>query len=216
MDVSLDKIRQKLYSAVISDVLDDMGYTEQIMDITIRPLQEDNVLVGPARTLLAVAEFSIPVKPYDMQIDATDLLNPGDVIVAHTSNVQNSAFWGELFSTAAHAKGALGIITDGYIRDVRKVKKIDFPVFSRGMHPVNSKGRLTVIQYDKPIQCGGVSVRKGDFIFAEVDGSLVIPYEIVEEVFEKALKIASKENTMRNDIKNGNSLRAAWEKHWVL
>ncbi len=216
MDVDLDTIRKKLYSAVISDILDDMGFTEQVMDITIRPLREDDVLVGPARTLLAVPDYSIPAKPYDVQIDATDLLDPGDVIVANTSDVQNAAFWGELFSAAALARGALGAVIDGYIRDVRKVKMLGFSVFSKGMHPVNSKGRLTVIHYDEPIRCGGVLVRRGDYVFAEVDGSLVIPREIAEEVFDKALKTASIENKMRGDIKKGISLRAAWEKHRVL
>ncbi len=186
------------------------------MDITIRPLREDDVLVGPARTLLAVPDYSIPEKPYDVQIDATDLLDPGDVIVANTSDVQNAAFWGELFSAAALARGALGAVIDGYIRDVRKVKMLGFSVFSKGMHPVNSKGRLTVIHYDEPIRCGGVLVRRGDYVFAEVDGSLVIPREIAEEVFDKALKTASIENKMRGDIKKGISLRAAWEKHRVL
>ena len=216
MDVDLDTIRKKLYSAVISDILDDMGFTEQVMDITIRPLREDDVLVGPARTLLAVPDYSIPAKPYDVQIDATDLLDPGDVIVANTSDVQNAAFWGELFSAAALARGALGAVIDGYIRDVRKVKLLGFSVFSKGMHPVNSKGRLTVIHYDEPIRCGGVLVRRGDYVFAEVDGSLVIPREIAEEVFDKALKTAFIENKMRGDIKKGISLRAAWEKHRVL
>jgi 4-hydroxy-4-methyl-2-oxoglutarate aldolase len=216
MDVDLDTIRKKLYVAVISDILDNMGYTDQVMNIAIRPLREDDVLVGPARTLLAVPEYSIPDNPYDVQIDATDLLEPGDVIVANTSDVHNSAFWGELFSTAALARGALGAVIDGYIRDVRKNKKLEFPVFSKGMHPVNSKGRLTVLQYDEPIRCGGVFVRRGDYVFAEIDGSLVIPREIVGEVFDKALKIASKENKMRSDIEKGSSLRAAWEKHRVL
>jgi regulator of RNase E activity RraA len=214
--INLNEVKEKLYAAVISDILDGLGYDRQVMEPAIRPLQPGDLVVGRARTMLAVPEFSAPGEPYQVQIDATDALQPGDVVVAHTSGVTSSAFWGELFSTAALARGAVGAVMDSYVRDVRKVLQLAFPLFSKGMYPVNSRGRLTVIAYDVPVRCGGVLVRPGDLVFAEIDGVVVIPQEAADEVVERALEIASRENLMGQELRQGSTLRAAWEKYRVL
>lgn len=211
-----DSVKEKLYAAVIADILDELGYRQQVMSAAIRPLLPDMVIVGRARTMLAVPESEIPAQPYQTQIDATDALLPGDVVVAHTSGITNSAFWGELFSTAAQARGAVGAVVDGYVRDVRKIIEAQFPVFATGMRPINSKGRCTVAAYDVPILCGDVLVHPGDIIFAEIDGVVVIPRQVEQEVIVRAVATASQESAMRQSIKNGSTLRAAWETYQVL
>lgn len=213
---SYDHIKETLYAAVIADILDEMGYRNQVMDAAIRPIQDDAIFVGKARTMLAIPEFHIPEEPYQTQIDATDALKTGDVVVAHCSNVTDSAFWGELFSTASKSRGAVGAVIDGYVRDVRKIQKLGFPVFATGYRPINSKGRCTVSAYDVPIDCCGVKVYSGDIIFAEIDGVVVIPQAVADEVIQQAHETASKENKMRAEIMAGSSLRAAWEKYRVL
>jgi regulator of RNase E activity RraA len=211
-----EAIRTKLYAAVIADILDDLGYRDQVMEAAIRPLLPDVVVVGRARTMLVVPQSIIPDEPYQMQIDATDALQPGDVVVAQMSGITNSAFWGELFSTAALARGAVAAVMDGYVRDTRKVLELGFPVFATGMRPINSKGRCTVSAFDVPIVCGGVAVMPGDLIFAEIDGVVVIPQAVIDSVLARALEVASKENAMRQELMTGSTLRAAWQKHRVL
>lgn len=214
--MNFSEIKTQLYAAVIADILDDMGYRNQVMTEDIRPLGADDIIVGRARTMLAIPEFHIPDEPYQTQIDATDALQAGDVVVAHTSNITDSAFWGELFSTASMARGATGAIIDGYVRDVRKIRAMAFPVFATGMRPINSKGRCTVSAYDVPIMCCGVKVHSGDLIFAEIDGVVVIPQAVVDEVIQKALETATKENEMRKALLSGTTLREAWETYRVL
>lgn len=216
MPINLDEIKTKLYAAVFSDILDDLGYTNQVMEAQVRPLQPETVLAGWARTMLAVPEFHIPDPPYQAQIDAVDTLNPGDVIIAHVSRVTSSAFWGELFSSAAQARGAVGVVTDGYVRDVRKMMDLNFPVFTTGIYPVNSKGRCTVAAYDVTVRCGGVLVQPGDLVFGEIDGVVIVPGPVVDEVVSRALEVASKENKMQQELRHGSTLRAAWEKYRVL
>jgi regulator of RNase E activity RraA len=211
-----EAIRTKLYAAVIADILDDLGYRDQVMEAAIRPLLPDVVVVGRARTMLVVPQSIIPDEPYQMQIDATDALQRGDVVVAQMSGITNSAFWGELFSTAALARGAVAAVMDGYVRDTRKVLELGFPVFATGMRPINSKGRCTVSAFDVPIVCGGVAVMPGDLIFAEIDGVVVIPQAVTDSVLARALEAASKENAMRQELMAGSTLRAAWQKHRVL
>jgi 4-hydroxy-4-methyl-2-oxoglutarate aldolase len=216
MIASYSEIKNQLYAAVIADILDDLGYRDQVMEAGIRPLDPEQVLVGRARTMLAVPEFTIPARPYDLQIDAVDALQAGDVVVAHTSNITGSAFWGELFSTAVAARGGTGAVMDGYVRDVRKIIEMKFPVFAAGLRPLNSKGRCTVTAYDIPVRCGGVLVHPGDLIFAEIDGVVVIPQAVSDEVITRALETASRENDMRRELLHGASLRSAWEKYQVL
>lgn len=216
MPVDYTIAREKLYAAIIADILDEMGFPGQVMDASIRPLQAEGLVVGRARTVLAVPEFSIPARPYDKQIEATDALEPGDIMVAHMSQITACAFWGELFSTAALMRGAVGAVMDGYVRDVRRVTQMNFPVFAAGVRSTNSKGRATVAAYDVPIRCGGVLVHPHDVVFAEVDGVVVIPEKIAPEVMDRAIEAASRENLVRSDLLAGSTMRAAWEAHHAL
>jgi regulator of RNase E activity RraA len=89
-------------------------------------------------------------------------------------------------------------------------------VFAAGIRPINSKGRATVSAYDVPIRCGGVLVRTGDLIFGEVDGVVVIPEPVADEVLARALDVAERENLVRRDLLAGSTLRAAWDAHHAL
>ena len=216
MPIDYATAKEKLYAAVIADILDDMGFRDQVMDAAIRPLQAESLAVGRARTVLAVPEFTVPAKPFDKQIEATDALEPGDIVVAHMSQITACAFWGELFSTGARMRGAVGVVLDGYVRDVRRVTEMNFPVFAAGIRPINSKGRATVSAYDVPLRCGGVLVHTGDVLFAEIDGVVVIPEKIAPEVMERAIEVAERENRVRSDLLAGSTMRAAWEAHRAL
>jgi 4-hydroxy-4-methyl-2-oxoglutarate aldolase len=216
MPIDYATAKEKLYAAVIADILDEMGFREQVMEANIRPLQAESLVIGRARTVLAVPEFSIPAKPFDQQIAATDALEPGDIMVAHMSQITACAFWGELFSTGAVMRGAVGAVMDGYVRDVRRVTEMNFPVFAAGVRATNSKGRATVAGYDVPIRCGGVLVNTGDVLFAEADGVVVIPEKIAPEVLERAIEVAERENRVRADLLAGSTMRAAWDKHRAL
>jgi regulator of RNase E activity RraA len=216
MHLDWNELKAQLYTAVIADILDDLGLREQVMEPALRPLDPDTVLAGLARTMLAVPEFEIPARPYQNQIAATDTLRPGDVVVAHVSRITASAFWGELFSTAALARGAAGAVTDGYVRDVRQIRQMNFPVYAAGIYPVNSKGRCTLASYDVPVRCGGVLVRSGDLIFGDIDGIVVVPAEWIHTVIPKALEVARRENRMKQELLQGSLLQTAWDKYQVL
>lgn len=216
MPIDYASAKQQLYAAVLADILDDLGFRDQVMDASIRPLQANSLIIGRARTMLSVPEYAIPDRPFDLQIDAIDALEPGDVVVAHMSQITACAFWGELFSTAARQRGAAGALMDGYVRDARQIMAMNFPIFSTGIHPANSKGRAIVSAYDVPIRCGGVLVHPGDIVFAEMDGVVVIPERVAAQVIPQAIDLASRENRVRSDLLGGSSLRAAWETHRVM
>lgn len=212
----LSDIETKLYSAVLSDILDDLGYRHQALSFHLRPLDSSLKLVGRAFTVLAAEVFDIPDEPYKLQMEAVDQMMPGEIFVVHTGNPDNSAFWGELLSTACRARGGRGALVDGLNRDSQKIIEMKFPVFSRGQRPVDSKGRLDVIKYRVPVEVGGVIVNPGDLIFGDMDGVVIVPQSVEEEVLQKAFAKSEGENIVRQAIINGMSCTEAFRKFGIL
>lgn len=211
-----DRLADRLYAAVISDVLDAADLRHQAMASRVVHQAGPNVLVGRAATVLAGEQSEVEGEPYALQVEAIDALQEGDVVVATTQGSEEAAFWGELFSTAALARGARGLVLDGLVRDRRKVDEIGFPVFATGARPVDSMGRLTVYEHGVPVRCGGVVVRPGDLVFAEPDGVVVIPAHIEEAVVAAALEKVEAEDTVRDELSRGGTLAEAWKRHGVL
>lgn len=105
---------------------------------------------------------------------------------------------------------------DGYVRDVRRIVQMGFPVFAAGMRPVDSKGRSVVLDYDVPIECAGVAVRSGDIIFGDIDGVVVIPREVAEEAVAGAFDKVRKEDATRAELERGGYLRDVYARFGVL
>ena len=91
-----------------------------------------------------------------------------------------------------------------------------YPVFAAGMRPVDSKGRSIVYEYDTPIECGGVPVRNGDIIFGDIDGIIVIPQDVAEQVVAEALHKVHQESASRAELERGGYLRTVYDKYGVL
>lgn len=209
-------MEENLYSAVLADILDEMGYRQQCMTHDIRPVDPFSKFAGKALTVLATDVYEVPSAPYQKELEAIDALREGDVLVATTNGSTSSGFWGELLSTAAKAKGSRGAVIDGFTRDSAQIKQMGFPVFARGYSPYDSKGRTDVIAYNIPIQCGGVLIRTGDLIFGDHDGVVVVPREIIGETMTRALEKVSGENQMRNALKNGMGIVEAFKTYGIL
>jgi regulator of RNase E activity RraA len=171
---------------------------------------------GRAATLSAVTVAGEPAKPYDVELACVDSLCPGDVLVATTNGDQSSALWGELLSTASKAHGAVGAIIDGLTRDVAKILAMGFPVFATGFSPLDSKGRLDGISFGQPIRIGACVVHPGDWVFADVDGIVVVPARLAAEAFPRALEKVSGENRVRGELARGRSARAVFAEYGIL
>jgi regulator of RNase E activity RraA len=217
-DALFDRMARELYVAVVADILDTLGHRDRVMRAGILPVLPDPgvVLVGRAATLLVAPEFDRPEQPYTNQIAAIDALRPGDVAVIATGGLAGCAVWGELFSHGARARGARGALTDGYHRDTRMLLDLGFPVFSAGARPFDIAGRATVTSYGRPVECGGVRVRPGDVVFAEVDGVAVIPQEVAEELVGRAFAKVAAEDRARDDLRAGALLGDVWRRYRVL
>lgn len=221
-------IREKLYTPVVGDILDQMGYTHQFLPMNIRPLtalvppalvtpmepDNRNKLVGWACTVLENDVFCAPKKPFGYLTEALDQLRPNEIYVA--TGAHNSALWGELLTATSKVRGAVGAVIDGPTRDTPQVLAQNFPVFCTGCWAQDSSLRTYVFDFRCPIEIGQVTIHDGDLIFGDVDGVLVVPKKIVEEVIEKALDKAAGEKLVRKAIENGMSATDAFAHFGIL
>ena len=188
-DVDLfNHIEATLYTAVIADALDELGHHDCAMREYLRPLDPHAKFTGWARTIQCQDVFYEPADPYGLEIEAT----------------------------AARARGARGAVIDGLVRDVKSIQRLGFPVFAMGIKPVDSKGRGLVIDYNIPVQCGGILVTPGDLIFADFDGVVVIPASVLHESLKIAENKVIKENHSRRALLDGAYLSDVYAKYGVL
>ena len=209
-------LETNLYTAVVADSLDQLGFRQQAMREYLRPLFPAACFAGWARTILCADLHYIPEDPYGMEIEAVDSILPGEVVVVSTQHSKRNAPWGELLSTASRSRQARGAVVDGLVRDVRKIEALGFPVFAAGIKPVDSMGRGIVTDYNTPVECGEVLVNPGDLIFADFDGVVVIPRRAVEETVRLATDKATREDRSRAELMNGAYLRDVYRKYGVL
>ena len=210
-----DLLRTSMYTAVVGDILDTLECYHQFLPQPIQPLEESMVVVGRAMPVLQMDVFGAQDQPYGLLTRALDDLRAGEVYVA-TGGSMRGASWGELMTAAARSRGAVGAVVDAYHRDTPMVLAQSFPVFSRGRYAQDSGPRTKVVDYRSPIEIDGVRVSPGDLVFGDLDGVVIVPRRHEEEVIEKALEKASRENEVRKDIEGGMSATDAFKKYGIL
>ncbi len=210
--------KEKLYSAVLADTMDSLGFHNQALQLGITALDPNIKLCGFARVGLYMPIYHDDenTNVYEHEIALIDSLKQNEVAVLSCNGNKNIAPWGELLSTRASYLGAAGCLTDGCVRDSVLIKEMQFAVYSNGTNPVDTKYRGKMIMQDVPGNIAGVNVEKGDFVFGDQDGVLIIPSKILDEVIEKALKKVTSENTVREELRAGNTLTEVFAKHKIL
>ena len=214
-----DQVVDQLYAAVLSDVLDSLGRANQAMQPFIRPLDESRVLFGRARTGIYRHVYHVPQRgnPYEVEMALVDDLRPDDVaVLACGGRTDRIAPWGELLTTAASCRGAAGCVTDGLVRDVRRIREMQFPVFAGGIGPLDTKGRAEMVAMDVPVMCGGVRIEPGDYVFGDVDGVVVLPQALAGAAIHAALEKVASEDASRDALRAGKSLRDVYATFGVL
>lgn len=213
-------VKEKLYVPVVCDILDSLGYRQQAMHHRLRPLLPDIRscgFVGRARTARWMeTDYVVEEDPYGLELDLMDSLKPGDAVIHSTDFGGTNAPWGELMSTIAKRNGAVGTVCDSQVRDCVRIIEMGFPVYYTGIRPLDSQGRARVMAYDVPVRCGDVLVFPQDLVYADFDGVVVVPQAVEKEVLRLASEKAHKETQSRQELLEGKSLRAVYEKYGVL
>lgn len=214
--MNFDLIRNELYTAVLSDVLDAMGFTNQATRTPFIPYTGIGKLVGRCKTTLWADMFHKDSNPYELELRAVDSCRPGDVLIAAAGGSNRSGIFGELLATAARNSGCAGVIVHGAVRDVAKMREMEFPVFATSRNPYDSQNRQRVIDIDIPVVIDGVTFYPGDIVMADEDGIVVIPQSVENEVIEAAIKKVKAENQSRDAIRQGMKAQEAYQTFGVL
>lgn len=210
MNRNLEELKNILYSGILCDVLDQKGYRNQALGPDVIGLNDETVIFGPAFTSIGTTVYSMPPDPLTAQCKVVDQLSEGEIYVLVTRGDYNCAVFGELFGTAVLARKGAGVLLDAYVRDLKVLKEMNFPLFYKGRNPKTSKGRCEINECQIPVIFDGVTINPGDWIFGDIDGVVVIPKDIVDEVVEEALKTIKKEDDVRYRLRHGSSLQQAY------
>lgn len=214
-DEMLKLMKEKLYTPVVGDILDAMGYYHQFLPPEIRPLEDHMKLAGKAMTVLMIDVFEEQKKPFGLLTEALDQLEKNEIYIA-TGGTKRCAYWGELLTATARVRGAVGAVVNGWHRDTPQVLSQNWPVFSTGCYAQDSSVRTQVVDFRCTIEIGQVTIHDGDLIFGDIDGVLVIPKEVAEEVLIKALEKAAGEKKVRKAIEEGMSATEAFRTFGIL
>lgn len=218
-----DHIKKQLYTAVVGDIMDQLGYQNQFLNPNIKPLRKDMVVIGRAMPVLEAdtldnssnSSNEALSKPFGLMLEALDQLQENEIYLC-TGGSPTYAVWGELMSTRAIHCGALGAVLDGYSRDTHGILKLNFPTFSYGTFSQDQAPRGKVIDYRVPIQIGNVKIMPGDLVFGDIDGVCIIPQEIEKKVITLANDKVSGENLVRKSIEAGMSSVEAFNKYGIM
>lgn len=216
---------KQLYTAAVYDIMDAMGLPNQCLDLAIKPLDRGMRIAGPAFTIACAADARV-----DWEYDNDEVkrftffrrMYRGCVVVVSSGGENRAGHWGELMSMSAQARGAAGVIVDGGVRDGNILLGMqDWPVFTRYLSPIESRGRTRIRAIEEPIAVAGsltsqVRIVPGDWIFGDMDGVVVIPAKNVEEVARRAEDMGGIEDLARAEIRNGADVTAVFEKYGVL
>lgn len=197
------------------DVLDELGVRSSFLGADIGPLWSGEVVVGIAMTLSCRSADEVTEEPYGVLFRALAEQQDSTVLVIGAGD-RHSGVWGELLSVAAMARGVVGVVTDGLVRDRAAIGELHFPVHAGGVSPLDSAGRQDFAEMNVPISFGDLEVHPGDWVLADDLGAVVIPAKHVDDVIELAEKKSAGERTVRSELEAGDDLGTVFGRHGIL
>lgn len=209
---------QRLYAGVIFDVLEHLGYPNQVVSHDLVPLSRGMLLAGPAFTVKGTTSTNRDESLRYKRLEMINRMRAPCIEVRDGGTPFQVALYGELSATSAAAHGAVGALIDGGVRDTTMLVGMDFPVFARYRTPIEAFGRWQMMDYLVPVLIKGeltdsVQVNPGDFIFGDYDGVLVIPCGLTIEVLTECERIIRIENLARAEFARGDDPVQVFARH---
>lgn len=197
---------KKLDTPCVSDALDRLGILAGLLHINPVVKGTGKVICGPAFTVKY-----IPVSPVEKKNvgDFLDDVPAGAVVVIDNAGRDFCTVWGDIMSMYAKMKGVEGTLIDGVCRDVKVVKELGYPIYTKGCYMVTGKDRVQIESVNQPVTVSDIQVCPDDLIMCDDNGALRIPKEKAEEVLKIAQEIETKEGGILEALKAGSTLAEA-------
>ena len=193
----------------VSDAMEQLYKQRAYMSHEMRALTPTK-FAGPALTvLLKKEEHQEGSKASQGMLDAIDNAKPGSVYVMVLEDGADYGGIGALMVTAMKFRGLTGAVVDGSVRDTPQIRRLQFPVFSRGVAPSTTVNHYRFAGVNIPVTCAGVRVNAGDIITADEDGVVVVPRAKAGEVLKKAQALDDTEHSMLPFIEKFKSIGEA-------
>jgi regulator of RNase E activity RraA len=204
----------RIYTAAITDVLDEMGLLRQTLPSALQPLTPTMRMAGYAFTARGRPHRGSPrerdatLRRFLGMIGAV----PADSVLVLASNDSAAAHFGELSMEALRRRRVRGAVIDGATRDAAYIARVGFPTFVRYRTPQDSVPRWRVSDWGQPLTLGGVRVGLGDVIVADLDGIVVVPRRVAHEVLTRCERLVGTENKVRAAVRRGMTPLEAYER----
>jgi regulator of RNase E activity RraA len=221
-DMVATALRERLFaldSSLVSDILDEAGYPNQVVLDVLKPLDASKKVAGQVLTVRGEPRVTVanpgPMITYH-EIDVA--IQQGTVVVMDTGGFTMGTTIGGFVATQFQRLGCVGVVTDGAIRDAGEIRELGLPVFARSVTPINGARRFSWIELKGQIVLPGqtgpaVIVANGDWILGDTDGLIVIPGAVAEEVVAMSEELARIERRIAEDMKAGGEREAVMKTH---
>jgi regulator of RNase E activity RraA len=216
VDASDDAVIREALSRIPTtaalDLLKDQDPCQLVLDGVKSLFPLVGSVAGRARTLrflpTRVDHRKAPGGPANFRL--LDATRPGDFLVFDAQGWPRGSVLGDMLALRAKLNGAVGVATDGVMRDLVGLEEVGLPVFAANTFPVPSAPTLVAWESDVPVQCGGALVLPGDWILADRDAVIVIPERYVHDVINGFELFTSEEQFCRALLLAGLSLQQAY------
>ena len=193
----------------VTDAMEQLYGQKAYMFHDMRPVNTTKFAAPAVTVLLKKEEHKDGAKASQGMLDAIDSSKPGSVYVMVVEDGLDYAGMGGLMATAMKYRGFAGAIIDASVRDIPQIRKLQFPVFSRGVAPSTTINHYRFAGINIPVTCAGVKVNPGDIITADEDGVAVVPVARAQEVLKKAQALDDTEHSMYPFIEKFRSISEA-------
>jgi regulator of RNase E activity RraA len=204
----------RIYTAAITDVMDEMGLRRQTLPATIQPLSEGMRTAGYAFTVRGRAHAGSPRERDQTLRRFLAMLGavPAESVLVLAAHDNVAAHFGELSAAWFRARKVRGAVIDGATRDAAAIIRMAFPTFVRYRTPQDSVPRWRVSDWGQPVTIGSVRVSLGDLVVGDLDGVVIIPRRAAHEVLRRSEKLVGTENRVRSAVRRGMTPLAAYQK----
>src|ERR1051326_7112782 len=194
--------------ASVADAIEQLYGQKAYMSHEMRALGVTK-FAGPAVTVMKKEEHKEGSAASQGMLDAIDAAAPGTVYVMVLEDGADYAGIGGLMATAMKVRGLAGAVIDGSVRDTPQIRRLQFPVFSRGVAPSTTINHYRFAGVNVPVTCAGVRVNPNDIIVADEDGVVVVPRARAADVLKKAQELDDTEHKMLPFIEKFKSIKEA-------